>query len=463
MSLSVRRLLIVEDDEAHADAIRTALEGDGHQVEVAFTVDSALDRIRARNFDLVLTDLQLGEERDGLDLLREIRRIEPELSVFLITGHGNLEVAVRSLREGAADYLTKPVNIIELRSRVQKELEKVRLSEDNRELRAELDRRFGLQGMVGHSPQIEKVFNQVRQAGTTDASVLILGESGTGKELVARALHQLSPRSRKRFVAVNCAALTESLMESELFGHAKGSFTGAEQSRAGKFEYANGGTLFLDEIGDMALDTQGKLLRALENRTVTPVGSNSEIPVDVRILAATNRDLAKRVQKGEFREDLFYRLNVIPIELPPLRKRQEDIPLLVEFFKEEHQEQHGRKIASISDEVYSAFAAYPWPGNVRELRNAMETMVVMDHDGVLGADDLPPFLAESAANEVANPAQPPSVASLAGRTLEEVEMELIAQTLELVGGNRSKAARSLGMGERTLYRKIKDFGLGTAK
>ncbi|RMH01913.1 MAG: sigma-54-dependent Fis family transcriptional regulator, partial [Planctomycetota bacterium] len=382
------RILIVEDDEAHAEALRLALETEGHETETAVSVDAALDRLRARSFDLVITDLMLGE-RDGLDLLAEARRLDPELSVFLITGHGSVETAVRAMREGAADYLTKPVNIVELRTRVARELEKRRLSEDNRALRRELEARYGLEGMVGGSPAMVQVFELVRQAGPTDATVLILGESGTGKELVARSLHRLSARSRRRFVAINCAALSETLIESELFGHVKGAFTGAHAAKEGKFAYADGGTLFLDEIGDMPLPTQAKLLRVLEDRTVVPVGANEERPVDVRILAATNRDLEERVRAGRFREDLYWRLAVLAIELPPLRERLEDLPLLADHFRREFAERHGKEVERVDDAVVGRLREHDWPGNVREFRNVIETMVVLDQDGVLGLDDLP--------------------------------------------------------------------------
>ena len=469
MSEPQPRILIVEDDEAHAEALRLALETEDYVVEVAGDAESALDRLRARAFDMVLTDLQLGG-RDGLDVLREARHVDPSLSVFLITGHGSIETAVRAMRDGAADYLTKPVNIIELRMRIGRELEKRRLSEDNRALRAELDRRYGMEGMVGNSPAMQGVFSLVRQAGPTDATVLLLGESGTGKELVARSLHQLSSRAGRRFVAINCAALTETLIESELFGHVKGAFTNAQTAKEGKFEYASGGTLFLDEIGDMPLPTQAKLLRVIEDMKVVPVGANEERDVDVRIVAATNRDLLERVRAGKFREDLYYRLAVMTIELPPLRDRLEDLPLLADHFRCEFAERHGKEVTSVADEVVDFFRRQRWPGNVREFRNTLETMVVLDRDGELGLDDLPRSLrpaGEAPAPAAAEPGSSlgvplPSAAAgyeLAGRSLAEVEADLIRVTLEKVGQNRQQAAKLLGMGERTLYRKIKEYQL----
>lgn len=461
------RLLVVDDDRAHAEAMQMALERDGHVVEIADNFMAALDRVRARTFDVVLTDLMLGDG-NGLDLLRQLRELFPELSVFLITGYGSVETAVEAMQEGAADYLTKPVNLGELRTRVTRELEKLQLAQDNAELRQALDRRYGLEGMIGNAPNMQRVFDLVRQAGPTDATVLVLGESGTGKELIANALHRLSKRAARKFVAINCAALTESLIESELFGHTKGAFTGAAESKVGKFEYAEGGTLFLDEIGDMPIATQAKLLRVLENREVIPVGSNAAKAVDVRIVAATNHNLQERVQSGDFREDLYYRLAVVQIDMPTLHERVEDLPLLVDFFVQEMQERHGKQITSIAEPVLRVFREHTWPGNVRELRNAVETMVVLDSDGELGLDDMPIMLRDQAAAlaDVTMPEAPepqrnadPSY-ELLGKTLAEVEKDLLLQTLEALGGNRQKAAVQLGIGERTLYRKLKEYHAG---
>ena len=481
------RILVVEDDQPHAEALEAVLEGEGYEVELADSTDAALDRLRARSFDVVLTDLVLGG-RDGLELLREARRMLPDLSIFLITGHASVETAVSAMREGAADYLTKPVNPAELRTRVARELEKRKLAADNQALRAELDTRFGLEGLVGNAPSMRRVYEILRQAGPTDATVMLLGESGTGKELMARACHRLSARSKRRFVAINCAALSDTLIESELFGHVKGAFTGAHAAKEGKFRYAHGGTLFLDEIGDMPLSTQAKLLRVLEEGKVTPVGADESEEVDVRIVAATNLDLMQRVQEGKFRQDLYYRLAVVAVELPPLRERLEDLPLLSDAFRRDFAEKHRKEVEIVSEEVIERFRAHDWPGNVRELRNAIETMVVLDRDGSLGVDDLPPGLRDGAGPGVRQapggapldrapatapppphpaaapaPAQPAAPAdpppSLAGRSLREVEAELIRQTLEACEGNRQRAAEKLGMGERTLYRKIKEYDL----
>jgi len=493
MSPAPARILVVEDDQPHAEALQAVLEHEGYEVELADSTDAALDRLRARDFALVLTDLVLGG-RDGLELLRETRSIAPHVSVFLITGHGSIESAVDAMREGATDYLSKPVHPEELRKRVANELEKQALAADNQALRAQLDSRFGMEGLIGNSARMRQVYEMLRQAGPTDATVLLLGESGTGKELIARACHRLSPRSKRRFVAINCAALSDSLIESELFGHVKGAFTGAHQAKEGKFRSADGGTLFLDEIGDMPLSTQSKLLRVLEEGTVTPVGADDAKAVDVRIVAATNLNLLQRVHEGKFRQDLYYRLAVVTVELPALRERIEDLPLLADHFFRDFADKHQKKIDAVQQEVFECFRAHSWPGNVRELRNAIETMVVLDRDGELGLDDLPVTLRGSTSSAstqapggaqigpattstasadgggsmlpalksppaASPPPHAPPAAQLAGRSLREVEQELIAETLLLVEGNRQQAAEMLGMGERTLYRKIKEYGL----
>ncbi|MCH2102166.1 MAG: sigma-54 dependent transcriptional regulator [Planctomycetes bacterium] len=479
------RILVVEDDRPHAEALEAVLEGEGYEVELADSTDAALDRLRARPFDVVLTDLVLGG-RDGLELLREARLMLPELSIFLITGHASVETAVSAMREGAADYLTKPVNPAELRARLARELEKRELAADNQALRAELDTRFGLEGLVGNAPPMRRVYEVLRQVGPTDATVMLLGESGTGKELMARACHRLSPRSKRRFVAINCAALSDTLIESELFGHVKGAFTGAHSAKEGKFRYAHGGTLFLDEIGDMPLPTQAKLLRVLEEGRVTPVGADESKEVDVRIIAATNLDLMQRVLEGKFRQDLYYRLAVVAVELPALRDRLEDLPLLSDAFRRDFAEKHGKQVQAVSEEVIERFREHSWPGNVRELRNAIETMIVLDRNGTLDLADLPPSLRDPgtagqrqapggaplepapasttlsssvAHTPNATPEDRKSAPSLAGRSLREVEAELIRQTLDACKGNRQRAAEKLGMGERTLYRKIKEYDL----
>ena len=449
------RVLVVDDDEAHAEALVDGLEIDGHLCRAAHSGKEATALLEEMSFDCVLLDLVL-HDMTGIDVLGEVERLQPDAVALMVTGHATVETAVDAMRRGAVDYLTKPVNIAALRARMVNAVESVRLRRDNIELRRQLDERFGFEDLVGHSPKMQRVFDMLRQVSGTDASVLILGESGTGKELIAGAVHSNSKRAAKNFVAVNCAALTGDLIESELFGHVRGAFTGAVAPKEGRIRYADGGTLFLDEVGDMPLETQAKLLRVLETRELTPVGGNESIQVDVRLLAATNRDLKGMVQKGEFRADLLFRLQVVTIELPALRDRSGDVPLLIDHFIREFAGKHKREVARIEPEARTLLVRYPWPGNVRELRNVIENMVVLARGNVLTEADVPESLQQAAGSSRAQAGS----FELAGRSLEELERELIRVNLELMAGNREKTAKVLGIGERTLYRKIKEYGLG---
>jgi two-component system response regulator HydG len=444
-------VLIIDDDEGHAEALADGLEIDGYRCRMAHSGSAGLERMGEETFDAVLTDLVMHDV-DGLQVLKQARSLQPEAVVLLVTGHGSIETAVDAMRLGAADYLTKPVRLAELRTRLARAIETGALRRTNLELRRQIDKRFGFEGIVGHSPAMQRVFEVLGQVSATNATVLILGESGTGKELVARAIHENSPRKERRFVAVNCAALSEGLIESELFGHVKGAFTGAVAGKEGRIVYADGGTLFLDEVGDMPLSTQAKLLRVLETREVQPVGGNQLHKVDVRLLAATNRDLRQMVAAGTFREDLLFRLQVVALALPPLRERSGDVPMLIDHFIHEFAEQHGRAVRGIAPEARSALVRYDWPGNVRELRNAIENMVLLSPSDVLGLEDVP--------DSVRSEARPSAGGyELAGRSLDEVERDLIEANLELAHGNREQAAKILGIGERTLYRKLKAYGL----
>jgi len=447
------RVLIVDDDEAHAEALADGLELDDHFCKIATSGTEAVERLQEESFDAVLTDLVMHDVT-GLEVLAEARKLQPDAVVLLITGHGSVETAVEAMRSGAADYLTKPVNLGELRTKLPRAVAAVRDRKANIELRRQLDKRFGFENIIGHSPQMQRVFDVLGQVASTSATVLILGESGTGKELVAQALHQNSDRKDRPFAAVNCAALSEGLIESELFGHVKGAFTGAVTHKEGRFKYADGGTLFLDEVGDMPLETQAKLLRVLENREVVPVGGNESQAVDVRLVAATNRDLRAMVQAGTFREDLLFRLQVISVDLPPLRDRAGDVPLLIDHFIGEFAAEHEKEVAGIAPLARAALVRYPWPGNVRELRNAIENMVLLARGETLDECDVPVHVMDG---------EPAVMTSggfeLTGRTLKETERELISQNLALFEGNREKTAKSLGIGERTLYRKIKEYGL----
>jgi two-component system response regulator HydG len=449
------RVLVIDDDEAHAEALADALEIDGHQCRTALTGGEGIELLAEHSFDAVLTDLVMHDV-SGLEVVKECRRLQPDAVVLVITGHGSVQTAVEAMQLGAADYLTKPVNIQELRTRLPRAVEAVRERRTNIELRRQLDKRYGFERIIGHSPAMQRVFEMLAQVSGTNATVLILGESGTGKELVAQAIHQNSPRKNQPFVAVNCAALSEGLIESELFGHVKGAFTSAVSSKEGRIVYADGGTLFLDEVGDMPLETQAKLLRVLETREVVPVGGNEPRKVDIRLVAATNRDLRAMVDEGRFREDLLFRLQVITIQLPPLRERPGDIPPLIDAFLHEFNEQHGRHVRGLTPEARTLLMRHAWPGNVRELRNAVENMVLLARSDMLDVGDVPHTISESREGRGASAG---GGFQLAGRSLEEVERELIRENLELMGGNREKTAKLLGIGERTLYRKIKEYGL----
>ncbi len=448
------RILIVDDDKATRDGLALAL-GHDYAVLTAADAEAALRALTEHEVDLVLTDLRMPG-RDGLSLLRDIIASHPGLPVILLSAYGSVESAVEAMRDGAVDFLTKPVNLDHLELVVRRALRQKNLERQNARLRAQLAERSALDRLIGSSEAMLAVRERIEQVAPTPATVLIQGPSGTGKELVARALHALSPRSGKPFVAVHCAALAPSLLESELFGHVKGAFTGATEDRKGRFEIADGGTLFLDEISEIDLATQVKLLRVLETRTVEPVGSATPIPVDIRLVAATNRDLRAWVDAGKFREDLYFRLNVVDINLPPLRERQGDLPLLCDAFVREFNPQLGRGILGITPEAMAALAAYPWPGNVRELRNAIERMMVLAHGDHLTLEDVPKTIREG---RVA-PEQAPAGAQPAA---EPEEATLIRRALFETKGNRTAAAKRLGIPLRTLYRRIKTYGLEDVK
>jgi len=452
-------VLIIDDDEGHAQAVAESLERIGCECRIATSGQQGVELIESENFDIVITDLRM-DDVDGLTILRKAKTELPDAEVIVLTGHSSIHSAVTAMQGGAYTYLTKPLDIQELRGAVEKASERVRLLRRNIALNRRLDEKFGFEGVIGNSPAMHRVIEQLKNLAATDTTVLILGESGTGKELVARALHQNSSRKSKPFVPLNISALPESILESELFGHEQGAFTGAGARRIGKFEHANGGTLFLDEVGEMPMETQIKLLRVLEDRKITRLGSNDEKPINVRLVAATNADLKAMVEQGTFRRDLYYRLSVVSITLPPLRDRRADIPLLIDHFLKEFQERNGRHAEGVSGRARQALTAYDWPGNIRQLRNAIEGMLALDRDGVLDVDDLPDEIAPLAV--ATSPGAAPAAAGadrLIGRPLTEVEAYYIARALELTLGKREEAAKLLDIGERTLYRKIKEYGL----
>lgn len=454
------RVLVVDDDEGHAQAVAESLSRVNCECRVAASGERGSALITSESWDVIVTDLRMGEI-DGLEILRLAKEELPDAEVIVLTGHGSIASAVTAMQHGAYTYLTKPLDITELRSAVEKASARLRLIRRNAELRRSLEERFGFEGVIGNSPQMHRIVEILKNVAPTDSTVLIQGENGTGKELVAKALHQNSPRKSKPFVPLNISALPDSILESELFGHEQGAFTGAVGRRIGKFEHANGGTLFLDEVGEMPMETQIKLLRVLEDRRVTRLGANDEFDVNVRLVAATNADLKQMVADGTFRKDLYYRLMVVSIELPPLRDRPGDIPLLMEHFLRDLSKQTGREAHGFSRTARLAMLSYDWPGNIRQLRNTIESMLVMDTDGLLDVDGLPAEIAQLAggASEEGESSGPSGADSLIGRPLDEVEQYYIQRALDLTDGNREEAARLLGIGERTIYRKIKEYEL----
>ena len=439
------RILLVEDDREMLELVQEHLEGEGHTVTPAGLGAEAIARLKAEPFDIVLTDLRLPDV-DGMEVLQASRETQRDLPVILITAFGTIETAIQAIRQGAYDFVTKPFAMDEISLLVGKAWEARRLREENRRLREEVAGRYRLHNLLGRSPAMQSVFALIRQAAPGDVNVLITGESGTGKELVAKALHFNSHRADRPFEPINCAAVPASLLESELFGHVKGAFTGAVSSRRGLFREAHGGTLFLDEIGDMAPELQAKLLRAIEDRSVRPVGSDQATPLDVRIIAATNHDLPARIRAGHFRDDLYYRLAVIPIQLPALRERKEDIPLLAEHFLGRAIAASGKQVSGFTPETMTILLRHPWPGNVRELENVVERAVTLSAGGPIAPDAL---LLDASAS-------PPTALTLAQLprrpTLQELTDEYVALVLQETEGDKARAADLLGISKRTLYR-----------
>lgn len=445
-------ILVVDDDDALRESLVAALESLPVAITAAASGAEAVSILGERRFAVVVTDLVM-KGVDGFAVLAAAKQNYANCRVVMLTGHGSRDVAVQAMEKGATYYVEKPVDLADLRAKVKKSLEDHQKDVAYDELKGQVERSLGIEGIVGQDPKMQRMLSLVRQIAGTAASVLILGPSGTGKELVARAVHNLSPRAKKPFVAINCGGMSEGTIESELFGHVKGAFTGAVADREGKFEYANGGTLLLDEVGEMPLPTQVKLLRVLEERAVTRLGDNRSRPVDVRVLAATNADLIQKVKDGSFRQDLYFRLKVVTIDLPALRERRSDIKLLIDHFLRHFTKTHGKDVESIDRDALVALVQYDWPGNVRELRNAVESMVVRAKGNILTRADLPPEIWAPL------PVDQDGWQFLAGRTWQDVERNHIRVSLELCGGNRLKAAKSMGLSERTLYRKIKEYGL----
>lgn len=464
------RVLLVDNDKDHARAMHESLERIGLECTYATSGPEGAELLDMNTYEIVVTDLMMNDV-DGMAILKKAKDIQPDCEVILVTGHATVPRAVEAMRERAFNFLEKPITPKRLQAVVLKAAESVRLRLQNTNLQTRLDEKFGFENLIFASDSMKSVVDRLRRIAPTDAGVLITGETGTGKDVVAQAIHQNSPRKKKPFVAINTAAVAEHLVESELFGHVKGAFTDAITDRQGKFEYANGGTLFLDEVGDMPMPTQIKLLRVLEEREITRVGDNKPIPVNVRVLAATNKDLEKEIEAGRFRSDLYFRLKIVTVHLDPLSERRDDILPLADHFRKQANKKSGRKIKGFSQDLRRWMLEYPWKGNVRQLKNVVESLVVMDIDDLLDLDDLSPDLLDgefvaSQSNSVqdsgidaatASPDEPPTY--LIGKSLKEVEKWATEQALKLANNNRKETAKILGISERNLYRLIQRYEL----
>ncbi|MEN6383953.1 MAG: sigma-54 dependent transcriptional regulator [Phycisphaerales bacterium] len=443
-------IVIIDDERAHADVVAEALANSGGETIAIYEAKDAIELLSTRHIDIVITDLNLHNDKiNGVDILKAAKDHNPDSEVFLITAYATIETCKEALKSGASDYLVKPIDIDQLRAMVEKSLKKFLITSaapKNKE-------GFVFDGVMGQSQPMQSLFSVLKRVAPTNITILIEGESGTGKELLAQAIHNNSLRRNNAFKPINCAGLTESLLESELFGHAKGAFTGATEARKGLFEVADKGTLFLDEIGDMPLTMQAKLLRVLEDGIIVPVGSNKSTVVDVRVISATNHDLANLVENGKFRQDLYFRIKGVSITVPPLRDRTQDIAKLAEYFLQQAAEELGSAKKTITDNALNILKSYSWPGNIRQLRNCIRTMAVMTDSEKLDVKDIPPeiYQVRQLSGQVGVP--------LGGVSLNDIERKAIIDTLAKVNNNREKAAKMLGIGERTLYRKLKEYNI----
>ncbi len=449
---AAHKILVVDDEASQRELLEMVLVEEGYAVETAGSGEEAVEKVQKNFYNIVIMDLKMAGI-GGLEALKHIKEISQAIQVLIVTAYASVDSAVDAMRSGALNYLTKPVDLDELKILVEKTMEVSDLAVENESLRAQLTSSLQISDIIGNSSKIMELFETIRMVAPTEATVLILGESGTGKELVADAIHHNSPRASNPLIKVNCAALPESLLESELFGHEKGSFTGAVSRREGRFKLADSGSLFLDEIGEMSFTLQAKLLRVIQDKTFERVGGTETIAVDVRLIVATNKDLDNEVKEGRFREDLFYRLNVIPITLPPLRERREDIPVLAEHFLTIISERNKKGLRGFSPSAMDLLTRNQWKGNVRELENVVERAVIMTRGELIQPEDLPANLRPGESDE--------PIGVTPGRPLSEVEKEAIIKTLELTGGNRTEAAKLLGIGRRTLQYKLKEYGLSS--
>ncbi len=443
----MEKIVIVDDERSLLDLLSRVFIKEGYRVEATTSAVRALEIIEKEDLDLLISDIRLPEI-SGMEILKRCREVRPDVPVIMITAYGNMKQAIEALKMGALDYIIKPFDIEELKITVTQGLEKRRLEQENILLKRDLKERYSFENMIGKSRAMQEIFALIEKIAGTDSTVLITGESGTGKEMAARAIHMLSRRADRPFVSINCAALPENLLESELFGHVKGSFTGAVSDKKGMFEAAQHGTLFLDEIGEMSPWTQVKLLRALQERKIRRVGGTEEIPVDVRIIAATNHDLKKRIEEGKFREELFYRLNVISFEMPPLRRRVEDIPLLVNHFLQKYCQQMGKKMKRVSPEAMSFLEMYSWPGNVRELENVIERVVAIEDRETITPASLPPEIIMPAKKEETQVVFNPGFDLMS--YLDEIAKKYLRQALIATNGNMKQAASLLGLSYRSI-------------
>ena len=449
-------ILVVDDDHAHRTMLNTLISGWGYAVSEADDGSSAVEKVKETTFDLVLMDVRMVKI-SGLEALETIKAHNPAIPVIIMTAYSSVETAVKALKQGAHDYLTKPLDFDKLRLTIDRAMEHTRLKEENRLLRETLGHQFDTQNIIGNSPKMITLLETVAQVAPSEATVLISGESGTGKELIAGAIHFNSLRKKGPFVKINCAAITETLLESELFGHEKGAFTGADRRKEGRFSQAHGGTLLLDEVGEMSLMMQVKLLRALQEREFNRVGGESTIQVDVRVIAATNKNLKDQINEGAFREDLYYRLNVVELEVPPLSDRKEDIPLLTQHFLELFAAKNRKEIQGFTPRDMDNLIGYDWPGNVRELMNAVERGVVLSRSSYLDVPDFP-FMKDSMLQNDQDSTTPAKLSMDGDVPLEKIEKTAILKTLEAANGNKSEAARRLGITRKTLHKKLKAYG-----
>ena len=450
-------VLVVDDDSAHRTMLRTLINGWGYAVSEADDGSTAIEKVKETSFDLILMDVRMVKV-SGLEALETIKSYNPAIPVIIMTAYSSIETAVEALKQGAHDYLTKPLDFDKLRLTLERAMEHTRLKEENRLLRETLGKQFDSRNIIGKSPTMLKLLETVAQVAPSEATVLITGESGTGKELIAGALHFNSLRKAGPFVKINCAAITETLLESELFGHEKGAFTGADRRKEGRFSQAHGGTLFLDEVSEMSLMMQVKLLRAVQEREFNRVGGDITIQVDVRVIAATNKNLVEQINAGAFREDLYYRLNVVELQVPPLLQRKEDIPLLAQHFLEIFTDKNRKEIKGFTPQAMDNLIRHDWPGNVRELMNAVERGVVLARSNYLGVGDFP-FMKDSLSQNDPDSADPAALFRSGDMPLEDVEKAAILNTLEAAGGNKSEAARRLGITRKTLHKKLKAYGV----